>query len=142
MKPYNTALPAHAIALPPDQTDGAWSKLVHQDAEWKRGGAEQEGANGETQIQHLFLVHAGEIFFYLAAGGRVAQRHDHGIVLCEEGQRARSQERTAGTSRAPLGACSGPVIGYLDWIPTVNYSPPWLVVAVTLWDASVMQHTF
>lgn len=39
-------------------------------------------------------------------------------------------------------ACSGPVIGYLDWIPIVNDSPAWLVVTVTLWDASVMQHTF
>lgn len=104
IKPYNAAPPAQAIALPADQTDGAWTKPVHQDAEWKRGGAEQEGANGETQIQHLFLVHAGEIFFDLVAGGRVAQRHDHGIVLCEEGQRARSQERKTWTPRAALAA--------------------------------------
>lgn len=81
------------MALPPNQADRAWPKLVHQDAEWKRGGAQQEGANGETQIQHLFLVHAAEPLIQLVAGGRVAQGHDHGIVLCEEGQRARLQER-------------------------------------------------
>lgn len=27
------------------------------------------------------------------------------------------------------------------WIPSVNYSPPWLVATVTLWDMSMMQHT-
>lgn len=120
IKPYNTALPAQATALPSDQTDGAWSKLVHQDAEWKRGRAQQEGANGETQIQHLFLVHTAEPFFYLVAGGRVAQRHNHGIVLCEEDQRAWLQERNIWTPRSPPGAglaqCGVfcPVIGYLD----------------------------
>lgn len=80
------------MTLPPDQADRAWPKLVHQDAERKRGGAQQEGADGETQIQHLFLVHAAEPLVRLVAGGRVAQGHDHGIVLCEEGQRARLLE--------------------------------------------------
>lgn len=83
IKPNNTALPAHAIVLPSDQTDGAWSKLVHQDSEWKRGSAQQEGADGKTQIQHLFLVHTAEPLFNLIAGGQVAQRHNHGLVLCD-----------------------------------------------------------
>lgn len=103
MTPTHTALPAHAAALPSDQADGAWSKLVHQDAEWKRGSAQQEGANGETQIQHLLLVHAAEPFFHGVAGGRVAQRHNHGIVLCEERQRAWLQERNVWPTGSALG---------------------------------------
>lgn len=115
------ALPVQAAALPSNQTDGAWPKLVHQDAEWKRGSAQQEGADGETQIQHLLLVHAAEPFLCLLAGGRVAQRHDHGVVLCGERGRAWLQERDMRDTLVSAGSWTGtgrrvlpPVIGYLD----------------------------
>lgn len=85
MEPFRPAHNVRPMTLPSDQAEGAWPKLVHQDAKWKRGGAQQEGTNGETQIQHLFLVHTAEPLVHLVAGGRVAQGHDHRIVLCEEG---------------------------------------------------------
>lgn len=144
--PTPAALPVQAIALPSNQTEGAWTKLVHQDAERKRGSAQQEGADGETQVQHLLLVHAAEPFFCLFVGRHVAQRHDHGVVLCGERGRAWLQERDIRTLWSPQGAGLAqdsvfcPLLLAI-WIPSVNYSPPWLVATVTLWDKSVMQHT-
>lgn len=69
--------------LPAHQANWAWPKLVHQDPEGQGGGTEQEGPNGEAQIQHLLLVHAAEPLLHLTAGG-VPQRHDQGLILCED----------------------------------------------------------
>lgn len=69
IEPFHPAGNVRAMTLPSHQADGAWPKLVHQDAKRKRGGAQQEGADGETQIQHLFLVHAAEPLVHLVAQG-------------------------------------------------------------------------
>ena len=69
--------------LPAHQANRARPKLVHQDTEGQGGGAEQEGSNGEAQIQHLLLVHAAEPLLHLTAGG-VSQRHDQGLIRCED----------------------------------------------------------
>lgn len=117
------------MILPPNQADWAWPKLVHQDAEWKCCGAQQEGADGETQIQHLFLVHAAEPLVQLVAGGRVAQGHDHGIVLCG----GRSEGTVPGAETFRLWSLLGTSLAQYSvscpllpgiCIPTVNFPPP------------------
>lgn len=42
---------------PADEPQWAWPVLVHQEAQRQRGRTEQERANGEAQIEHLFLLH-------------------------------------------------------------------------------------
>ena len=46
------------IPLPAEKAKWAGPKLVHQDPQRQSGRAQQEGANCEAQIQHLFLIHA------------------------------------------------------------------------------------
>jgi len=70
--PISQSLPAH-------QPNWTWTKLVHEDTERQCCGTEQEGTDGEAQIQHLLLVHTAEPFLYLIVRG-VAQRHDHGLI--------------------------------------------------------------
>lgn len=70
------------LTLPANQADRAGPKLVHQDPKWQCGGTEQEGANGETQIQHLLLVHTGKPLLDHAGRGRINKGHNQGIVHC------------------------------------------------------------
>lgn len=44
--------------LPAEQTKFARAVFVHDDAERQRDGAEEEGADGERQVQHLILFFA------------------------------------------------------------------------------------
>lgn len=43
-------------ASPANQPCGPGPKAVHEDPQWQGGGAEHEGANGEAQVEHLFLT--------------------------------------------------------------------------------------
>lgn len=46
------------LQLPAHESKGSGPEFVHEDAEGKGGGAEQERANGEAQVEHLLLGHA------------------------------------------------------------------------------------
>lgn len=48
------------MASPAQQTQLARPVLVHDDAQRQRDGREQEGADGERQVQHLVLVLADQ----------------------------------------------------------------------------------
>lgn len=68
------------LTVPADQADGTRAELVHQDAERQRNCAQQEGADGEGQIQHLVLGHAAAPLTWVAAG-RGVQVHTQRVIL-------------------------------------------------------------
>lgn len=71
------------LTLPADQADGTRAELVHQDAERQRNCTQQEGADGEGQIQHLVLGHAAVPLSWVAVG-RGVHVHIHRVVLWGE----------------------------------------------------------
>lgn len=53
--PSSSPRPGMATS-PANQPCGPGAKAVHEDAQWQGGGAEHEGADGEAQVEHLFLA--------------------------------------------------------------------------------------
>lgn len=72
---------SNVTILPSNQSNGTWSKLIHQDTKREGGGTKQEGTDGEAQIQHLFLVHTADPLLNLLARG-VTQRHVRCVIFC------------------------------------------------------------
>ena len=62
-------LPHSPTALPAHQPRGPGAKAVHEDPQRQGGGAEHEGANGEAQVEHLFLLVAAGPPMRLVLGG-------------------------------------------------------------------------
>ena len=62
-------LPHSPTALPAHQPHGPGAKAVHEEPQRQGGGAEQEGANGEAQVEHLFLLVAAGPSMRLILGG-------------------------------------------------------------------------
>lgn len=66
------ASPHGPATSPAYQAQGPGPKAVHENPQRQCGSAQQEGANGETQIEHLFLlVTAYPLLFVLGGIGPV-----------------------------------------------------------------------
>lgn len=54
---------------PANQPRGPWAKAVHEDPQRQGRGAEHEGADGEAQVEHLFLAVTAQPLPLLILGG-------------------------------------------------------------------------
>ena len=62
-------LPHSPAASPAQQPRGPGAEAVHEDPQRQSGGAEHEGADGEAQVEHLFLPVAAGPPARLVLGG-------------------------------------------------------------------------
>lgn len=64
LPPQHQPLPSSSLrpgptTSPAKQACGPGTKAVHDDPQRQGGGAEHEGADGEAQVEHLFLIVTG-----------------------------------------------------------------------------------
>lgn len=61
--------PPHPTTSPAHQPRGPGAKAVHEDPQGQGGGTEHEGADGEAQVEHLFLAVTAQPLALLIPGG-------------------------------------------------------------------------
>lgn len=68
-QPLPSAPPPNPTTSPAHQPRGPGAEAVHEDPQGQGGGAEHEGADGEAQVEHLFLAVAAQPLALLIPGG-------------------------------------------------------------------------